>query len=205
MATMRPWVDELAEHGDGHASACKVTDERRAIIGAQLTAIEGEESDLVRELNDPGFRERRHHAAAVALADGVELEDAESDVRGRLKEIAERKPALKAALVVLDERFSSAYGEARNELVKELRPRYVELLGGMVSAVVDLLVAAQAEAEFRLPLRMQDISFSGGLLQGFPLAGTQPDGSIVLWLRKVAASYPELKISRLCAKRGVEI
>ncbi len=201
LLAVRPWMTDR----NGPSADCVLAAERSQSIGAHLTSLEVEEVELVRELNAPGFRQQRHQAVGEAIADGLEPDDALPDIRGRLRAIAEEKPGLSAALRVLEERFSAAYGEARNELAKELRPKYVELLKPMVSAVVDLLVAAQPEAEFRLPLRMQDISFSGGLLQGLPLPGTQPDGSLWLWLRKVDKCYPELGVRKLAAKQGVEL
>ena len=199
MVTTRPWMRERE-----YAADCVSAASRHAELGAQLTALEAEESDLLRELNKPASNAQRHRAAGVALADGNEPENAEPDVRMRLKEIADRKPALSAALVVLGERYERSLQEARIELAKELRPEYVERLKPMVEAAVDLLAAAKAEHELRVPLVQQDVPFSG-TLQGLPFGGAQPDGQLTIWLRRVDRHYPELKVAKLAEKDGVEL
>ncbi len=172
--SVRPWMNER-----DYAADCVNAAKRSAELGAQLSALEAEESELLRE-------------------------NAESDVRMRLKEIAERKPALSAALVVLDERYERSLQEARIELAKELRPEYVERLKPMVEAAVDLLAAAKAEHELRVPLVQQDVPFSG-TLQGLPFSGAQPDGQLTIWLRRVDRHYPEIGVRKLAEKKGVEL
>ena len=198
--TVRPWMVGR----DGHVTDCVNAAERSQNIGAQLTSLETEETALIGELNSPGFRQRRHQAAGAAIADGLKPDDSLPDIRGRLRAIAEEKPGLSAALRVLEERYSKALTEAKAELAKELRPKYVELLKPMVSAAIDLLTAAEAERQFRDPLRMQDVTFSGHL-QGLPYGGAQPDGQLIIWLRRVDRHYPEIGVRKLAEKKGVEL
>ncbi len=197
---IRPWMTGR----NGHAADCVNAAERSQNIGAQLSALETEETALIGELNAPGFRQQRHAAAGEAIADGLKPDDALPDIRGRLRAIAEEKPGLTAALRVLEERYSRALGEAKAELSKELRPEYVKRLKPLVEAAVDLLAAAKAELGFRLPLLQQDVPFSG-TLQGLPLGAAQPDGQLIIWLRRVDRHYPEVGVRKLAEKKGVEL
>ncbi len=191
---VRPWFDD---------ETLAIT-ERWNEVQTEKQEFETEEDGLLHERLQPGYAQKRLRAAGEAVAAGRDPA-AEPDHEARLRQIATAKRERQAGLDVLQEQYETAYRAARNEAVTELRPAYAELLGAMANSVIDLLGAAQAEAAFRTPLRMQDISFSGGLLQGLPLAGTQPDGSIVLWLRKVDLHYGELKIRQQAAKKGIEI
>lgn len=197
----RPWLEGRDER---HAAEARALLRRWDEVQTEKREFETEEDELLHERLQPGYAQRRLRAAGEAVAAGRDPA-AEPDHEVRLQQIATAKRERQAGLDVLGEQWETAYQAARNEFSKELRPKYVELLKPLVAAAISLVAAAEAERQFRDPLRMQDISFAGGTLQGVPLAGTQPDGSIWLWLRKINQFYPEIGVEKKAKKAGVEL
>ncbi len=201
---VRRYIAELAERGDRHASDCEVAFERSAEISAQLSAAATEKAGLIGELNSPGFREQRHRAAGIAVADGVEPEDVGPTIRDRLREIDEQEPALNAALVVLGERYEKALRAATGKFVKELQPTNIANVKACVIAALDLRAVADTERAWRGPLMQDGVPFSG-TLQGMPPNFAQPGAQLDIWLRRVARHFPAIDVHRLAKQRGIEL
>ncbi len=193
----RPWF----EGRDGHTAEAHAATRRWAEMQTEKRELQLEEDALLHERLQPGYAQRRLRAVGEAVAAGRDPA-AEPANEARLQQIAKTKRDLRAGLGVLQQQYESAYKEARNEFAEELRPQYSELLSATVEAALALLVAAKAEAEFRLPLAQQDVPFAG-VLQGLPLGAAQPGAQVVLWLRRAADFYPELKIPQRLAKAGL--
>lgn len=186
-----------------YAESALLAADQHATATGKLRELEAERYKLVAELNRPSGNKERLRATAVAVLDGGTVEEA-TDGRARLREIDTEAALQREVATVAEIRFEQAAREARPELARELRPQYAKVLGRLVDAALDMMVAAKAEVEFREPYVLQDVRFAG-LIQALPYTPARPDGRLGYWLRSVDQHYPELRVLKRAKKAGIAL
>lgn len=179
---------------------------RKVEFEAELATIIAERLDSRVKLQDPEFRKQRHSAEIVAMAneEDVPSEDIVQSVQDRLALLDERQPKVEGVIAFLGQRFEERARAATATFVEELKPTNIANVKACVIKALALRAVTDVEREWRGPLMMDGVPFSGSL-QGMPPNFAQPGAQLDIWLKRVDGNFPEIDVQGLAKKAGVTL